>query len=397
MPSYMSSISRWFKAGYEGRHLELVLLEIAKLRPKAISGYLANELGIDAAELDEAEYAIEVPFQGQRSHRRADMAVWRDGEAEPFVLIEIKYFDKPLAETENHAEQFADYRHWKGRGRGRHVLVLSRELYQASGIEVRRWDHLARALRKPAEQSDLIAMLVDYLEEEGIVMQNVDSAALERYFVRLVCHDRNVGRAAGNVDGPVEFAKVLKNLQMLSGTFTPKFKKAWGDAGEQIDGLATRSKVASIDFRVRNKLRNIKDASKYRDEDGELPQEVKDGGYIDVFATHSLGHSEDRLRIEYGIVFTVPAGAKPLLFVNAYGKQIETVSQYIEIGPTLVTDKAETMAERVEGYLREALCVVISQLLNSREFLNAKQKHALCLLQKSLFATEDVDAEHVIA
>jgi hypothetical protein len=397
MSSFMSSISTWFKAGYEGRHLGLVLLEIAKIRPKAISGYLAKEFGINAAEFDDAEYAIEVPFQGQRSQRRADMAIWREGEAEPFVLIEIKYFDKPLAETENRAEQFSDYRHWKGKSRGRHVLILSRELYQAQGIVVRRWDHLARALRKQGEQSELIAMLVDYLEEEGIVMQNVDSAALERYFVRLVCHNKNVGRAAGNVDGPVEFAKVLKNLQMLSGTFTPKFKKAWGDAGEQIDGLATRSKVASIDFRVRNKLRTIKDASKYRDEDGELPQDVKDGGYIEIFATHSLGHGEDRLRIEYGIVFTVPAGAKPLLFVNSYGKQIETVSQYIEIGPTLVIDKAETMAERVEGYLREALCVVISQLLDSRKSLNPKQKHALRSLLKSLPSTEIVDAEDIIA
>lgn len=397
MPSYMSSISTWFKVGYEGRHLELVLLEIAKLRPKAIFGYIAKEFGIDVAEFDNAGYAIEVPFQGQRSQRRADMAVWRDGEAEPFVLIEIKYFDKPLAETENHAEQFFDYRYWKGKARGRHVLVLSRELYQARGIEVRRWDHLARALRKQAEQSDLIAMLVDYLEEEGIVMQNVDSVALERYFVRLVCHNRNVGRAAGNVDGPVEFAKVLKNLQMLSGTFTPKFKKAWGDAGEQIDGLATRSKVASIDFRVRNKLRNIKDTSKYRDEDGELPQDVKDGGYIDVFATHSLGHSEDRLRIEYGIVFTVPARAKPRLFVNAYGNQVETVSQYIDIGPTLVTDKAETMAERVEVYLQKALCVVISQLLASGKSLNVKQKHALRVLLNSLSATDAVEAEDIIS
>jgi len=393
MTSYMSSISNWFKAGYEGRHLELVLLEIAKLKPKAISGYLAKELGINVAEFDNAEYGIEVPFQGQRSQRRADMAVWKDGEVEPFVLVEIKYFDKPLAETENHAEQFADYRYWKGRAHGRHVLVLSRELYQARGIEVRRWDHLARALREPAKQSDLIAMLVEYLEEEGIVMQNVDGAALERYFVRLVCDNRNVGRAAGNLEGPIAFAKVLKNLQMMSGTFTPKFKKAWDEAGEQIDGLAARSRVASIDFQVRNKVRAVKDMSRYRDNDGELPQDMKDGGYVEVFATHSLGHGEDRLRIQYGIIFTVPGSAKPRLFVLAYGKQVDRVEKITPIGPTLVTDKAEQMSERVEGYLREALCIVIVQLLQNRKTLNDKQIHALRLLKKSLPATEVIDAE----
>lgn len=397
MPSYMSSIAGWFKAGYEGRHLELVLLEIAKLKPKVISGYLARELGIEMAEFDNAEYAIEVAFNGQRSQRRADMAVRREGEADPFVLIEIKYFDKPLAETEHRAEQFADYRYWKGRKRGRHVLVLSRELYQARGIEVRRWDHLARALRKPAERSDLIAMFVEYLEEEGIVIQNINSAALERYFVRLVCANRNVGRAADNLDGPVEFAKVLKNLQMLSGAFTPKFKQAWSDAGEQIDGLATRSKVASIDFRIRNKLRTVSDPSKYRDEDGELPQDLKEGGYIEVFARHSLGHAEDRLRIEYGIMFTVPSDRKPVLFVSGYGNQMAPAYQDFEIGPTLVTDNAESMAERVEGYLRDAMCAVISDLLGSPKSLNAKQRHALRSLQKSLPATEIVDAEDAAA
>ena len=225
-------------------------------------------------------------------------------------------------------------------------------------------------------------------------MQNVDSTALGRYFVRLVCHNRNVGRAAGNIKGPVEFAKVLKNLQMLSGMFTPKFKKAWGDAGEHIDGLASRSKVASIDFRVRNKLRDVKDPLKYRSKDGELPQEMKDGGYIDVFAKHSLGHQDDRLRIEYGITFAVPASEKPVLFVNAYGKQVALVTSSKAIGPTLMTDKAEEMAERVEGYLRDSLCAVISQLLDNRKTLSAQQKKALLLLHKSLPATEVVDAEN---
>jgi hypothetical protein len=64
-------------------------------------------------------------------------------------------------------------------------------------------------------------------------------------------------------------------------TFTPKFKKAWDEAGEQIDGLAARSRVASIEFQVRNKVRAAKDMRRYRDDDGELPQGMKDGGYVE--------------------------------------------------------------------------------------------------------------------
>ena len=43
--------------------------------------------------------------------------------------------------------------------------------------------------------------------------------------------------------------------------------------------------------------------------------------------------------------------------------------------------------------LREALCIVIVQLLQNRKSLNDKQLHALRLLKKSLPATEVIDAE----
>jgi hypothetical protein len=144
MASYISSIKNWFKTGYEGRHLELILLEIAKLRPEVMAGYLSKVLGIPASSFTCAHLQVEVPFQGQKSQRRADMAVFDGGEIEPFILIEIKYSDKPLAETASRADQLDDYHYWKKKGRGRrHVLVLSRELYHAEGIEVRRWDDLA--------------------------------------------------------------------------------------------------------------------------------------------------------------------------------------------------------------------------------------------------------------
>lgn len=390
MASYISSIKNWFKAGYEGRHLELILLEIARLKPDVMAKYLGKVLDIDESKFNGAEYRVEVPFEGEKSDRRADMAVFQEGATEPFILIEIKYLDKPLPETATRAAQLADYYRWK-KNRNRHseghVLVLSRELYDAKGIEVRRWDDLARALRKPAEKSDLIRILVDYLEEEGIVMQNVDGESLQRYYTRLVCHSRNVGRASGNLDGPVEFAKVLKNLQMISGTFTPKFKKAWGDAGEQIDGVSSRSKVATIDFRVRNWL--IKDKRAFMEDDGELLSDAKNGGVIDVFASHSLGHNNEWIRINYGIDFIVP-GSKDSgkhevrLYVLARGKQFENIYHEQKIAYSLVTDKAENYVERIEDYFKNLLLLTIAGLLETKRSLNERQKSALKLLQRSL-------------
>lgn len=395
MATYISSIKNWFKAGYEGRHLELFLLEIARHRPEVMNGYLAKVLNIDAASFVGAEYRVEVPFRGQRSNRRADLAVIRHGAAEPFILIEIKYHDKPLPETAQRAPQLDDYALWKTDTRrgARHVLVLSRELYDADGIVVRRWDHLARALREPAKTSDLVKVLVDYLEEEGIVMQKVDSESLQRYFTRLVCHSRNVGRASDNLDGPVEFAKVLKNLQMLSGTFTPRFKASWAEAGEQIDGIGSRSKVATIDFRVRNRLKTDRP---WLDDDGELPSEAKDGGVIDVFASHSLGHNDEWIRIDYGMHFTVPgsrdAGAHAVeLYVRARGKQFEPIRHLQKVAYSVVTDKAETYVERVEGYLCTMLLATIDALLGEKKALAPKQRKALKLLQKDLAGNKAPD------
>lgn len=392
MPSYISSIKNWFKSDYHGRHLGLILLEIAKIRPKEFGKYLCDVLGLAESDFTGAQYRAEVPFMG-KTGRRADLGVFKEGDSEPFILIEIKYFDKPLSATDAKAPQLDDYKQWKRRGSGkRHVLILSREMYYEQELALRRWDHLARSLRKPAQKSDLIKVLVDYLEEEGIVMQNVQSSSLQRYFTRLVCNDRNVGRASGNLEGPVAFSKVLKNLQMLSGSFTPKFKKAWGDAGEQIDGVTARSKVASIDFRIRNLLSEASDPCMYRDEEGELRKNLKNGGFIDVFAKHSLGHSNDYLRVEYGLTLFVPGSTKAKtanqpkvsLFATVHGRQIATATYESTIGYSLVTDKAESFAERVEDYLQQFLSKAISDVLTKKVGLNPHQRKALGMLQALL-------------
>lgn len=407
MQNYISSIKTWFKADYDGRHLEIFLLEIAKRRPEVLSRYLSKELKINHSELKNARYDMEVIFKGSRSMRRADLAVYREDEDDPFILIEIKYLDKPLPETATSAAQLSDYLAWKKSDpTKRHVLILSREMYNATELEIRRWDHFARSMRKPAKTSELLSILVEFLEEEGIVMQNIECNALQRYFTRLVCNHRNVGRAAGNLQGPIEFAKVLKNLQLMSGAFTPYFKNAWAKAGEEIDGVAGRSNIANIDFCVNNDLKSVKGTQTYRDQYGRLPLELKDGGSIDVFATHSLGHNKDDskyLRIEYGISFATPGSFRPdgdtqhtaTLFVNLYGGNIANIPFEKNVAYSLVTDKAETSSSKVEVHLRKGLHTVISQALKSKAQLHAKQTKALQLLERSLASNQKIELKEL--
>lgn len=83
MASYITSIKKWFKSGYEGRHLELILLEIARIRPEVMARYLGGVLEINAEEFNGVEYLVEVTFAGEKSKRRADIGVFQPGAAEP--------------------------------------------------------------------------------------------------------------------------------------------------------------------------------------------------------------------------------------------------------------------------------------------------------------------------
>jgi hypothetical protein len=150
LANYLSAIQNWFAAGYYGRHLGLILREIGNRHPKLIASFISDACGIPAAQLKAARFETEHRFHGKFGPRIADLAVLVDEEATPRVLIEIKYYDKPLAETEIKPAQLDDYAAWQRRAPDRYVLMLSREFHHSNGIVVRRWGELARYLKAQA-------------------------------------------------------------------------------------------------------------------------------------------------------------------------------------------------------------------------------------------------------
>lgn len=395
MSSFFAAIQNWFSAGFHGRHLGLILQELGKLQPEALTSFVSTACGIPKTQFKRARFEAEVTFKGSKGWRRADLAVFLEDEEEPTVLVEIKYFDKPLPETGTKPAQLDDYRTWKQKGPGRHVLILSREMLHAEGLVLRRWDALARHLRPYVAKSDLIHMLVEYLEQEGIVMQNVDGYALMRYFKRLVCHNWKSGVLANNIEGPAEFTRLMKNLRLMSGTFEQQFKSAWREAGTKVDGKAALTKLASIDFSVRHTLKPATEKRSLVDDDGDLRSDMKDGGYVYVYATHALGSGSGRyMRIEYGVYFAVsPIDARddpPLayLYATAYGHEIHRAKLDVyhqqKIKFAWVTDDAEVSIERIEGHLHSLLQKTIHKLADANLPLQPKQKKALMILRKSL-------------
>jgi hypothetical protein len=401
MASFFAAIQNWFSGGFHGRHLGLILQEIGRLQPAAIASFISNACDIPARDLKGARYEAEVSFQpsiGQH-YRRADLAVYLAGEETPTILVEIKYYDGELKGTETKPAQFDDYRNWITGDDGRKVLVLSRESYfKAEGetLEFKRWDEFARHLRPYGQKSDLIKMLVDYLEEEGIVMQNVDGYSLMRYFKRLLCHDWNSGVLANNLEGPAEFTRLMKNLKMTSGTYETHFKKAVREAGLKVEGKEGVSKAPTIDFRLINSIKPpTSDELSLIDDEDDLVSKFKNGGVVKVSATHSLGNGQTKyLRIEYGMIFEVSpndsknAPPKVKLYAEANGHKLHKAEEHVwherSIKYDWVTDLAETSLERVETHLTGLLRKAIDEVVEADLPLEQHQKKALKLLQKSL-------------
>jgi hypothetical protein len=375
----------------------LILQEVGSRQPEALTSFLKDVFAIHRDELRNVRFQAEYRFRGLRGWRRADLAVFREDEDEPFVLVEIKYFDKPMPETEVKPAQLADYAAWKRRkGAGHHVLLLSRELYRSEGIEARRWDALTRHLRKFSARSELVAMLIEYLEEEGNAMQDIDGRALTRYLKRLLCNKPG----ANNLNGPVEFAALLKNVQLVSGVFHGHFKTAWRSAGlsTEGEGYDRRSKVASIDFELWNRLKPVKNVEVLLDDDGRLWNEYKNGGTVFVFARHSLGHAENWMRVRYGMLFEITPEndennpPKAFLRAEVRGRAIYNnglaIHRERKIDFVHLTDSVERYSEKIETHLSKLILDVVGKTLDAKLHLNAQQKKALSLLKRSLSSNQ---------
>ncbi|MNQ82444.1 hypothetical protein D3C85_974950 [compost metagenome] len=223
-------------------------------------------------------------------------------------------------------------------------------------------------------------------------MQDINGSSLIRYLKRLVCNNEF---GANNVEGPVEFSNILKNMQLTSGYFHGHFKAAWRDAGIKIMGenYGQRSKVASIDFAVWNRIREQKSGRPPLNE-GYLENRLKSGGDIYIFARHSLGHGKDWIRVTYGVRFEIAPGDSiekmpaTYLWARIVGAKLKATGLDLERGRKInfkwVTENAELAAEKVEIRLNDLLMDVIDCALEAKADLLAQQKKALKLLRKSL-------------
>ena len=242
-----------------------------------------------------------------------------------------------------------------------------------------------------------MGMLIEHLEEEGIVMQEVDAKQLIGFLKRMVCSHSGAGVLAGNLDGPHELSKLMRNVKLLSARFNPDFKAAWQEAGEKFDPAKERegSKEASVDISVMPRVNTGFDREKLVDEDGNIHWKARDGGDVFVRAQHSLGNGKHWLRVGYGFWLCVDKSVShrkphlPKAFIYAWsqgGWQAGGSELYSEktVNFELITDKAADSMDAIEAKTAKQVKTVLDQLKDNAASLSPKQNYAISKLRKKL-------------
>lgn len=399
--SFFSRVQSWFDASYHGRYLAYVLAEIGKLHPDVIRELICAATPLRKRALPRPALEPEYTFRGAAGPRRADLALYaRPDDDEVSALVEIKYRDKLLPATDVKPAQLEDYLHWRRQAEGREVLVLTRERLRHEGLPTLTWTEAARLLRRHQRQSDLVRMLIEHLEEEGIVMQQIDAKALVGFLKRLLCSSSGAGVLAGNLEGPQELSTLMRNVKLLSARFNPAFKEAWRDAGKELDAakVPEGSKEATVDISVMPRVDTRFDRQRMVDDEGMIHWKARNGGDVFVRAQHSLGNGKQWLRVGYGFWLCIDKSVGhqssnlPHTYLYAWadggfraGEGELSSEQKVRFD--LITGKAADSMDKIEAIAAKHVLQVLEQLEEHVGRLTPKQRLAVKKLKGSLNST----------
>lgn len=247
--NFFSAIQGKFKAGFQGRYLGNILENIAATRVEVIEPLLktaplyGQRWTLKTVDRVTTEVAYLSPESKQKSEkevtdRRADLAIEMDnGKQIAQILIEIKINDSFL---NGQLEEYIDWAIRRNETEDRAVVFLTAfplTEYEHNKISenssfVRHYylSELTDKLVANSKKSDLIALLVDYLCNEGYAMFNLfpnnhegDSVDYESLLSFLVLtflpHESGHGKVSNAkkiIRGPVVFGSLVQNWQLVS-------------------------------------------------------------------------------------------------------------------------------------------------------------------------------------
>ncbi|MBC5782641.1 hypothetical protein H8N03_06765 [Ramlibacter sp. USB13] len=234
---------------FQGRYMGHLLKAVGSRHPEVYRA-LSGQRGRWEGSLE---------FTYGRHGRRADLALTREGEDSPSVLVEIKAADGANATFNN--QQLLDYADWARAEPGRKVLLLThyplplstqKELKgKACGgiVSHLRLTHLADQLRVASDRtgSSLLDLFLEYLEQQGLAMTRLTSTdilSLKTFlafsFLPHIGHAGKMIKGERVANGASAFSLLVKNWQMLTAHITDAQGAAMNDAKKKLGRPGTK-------------------------------------------------------------------------------------------------------------------------------------------------------------
>lgn len=313
---------------YQGRYVGHLIHAISQHRPSVLE-VLAGRHHAGATRCEpEYRYSADV-------NRIADLALFHEGAATPFALVEIKAND--ASNAEHNDSQLRDYLAWarqKGTT-GRRVFVLTQfPLPSSTRKLLGQFPDLARELpldryaaalasRGELRDSELISMFLDYLRDKGLAMtpiQPADVSALHTFLAfSFLPHLAYQGRLTSTervAGGPKVFAALVQNWQLLAGRVADSQRMAGGNQ-------ETRRSRPVVKFISNPLYAEGADLT----ENADVPQRFKkkQGGTWFIYARSVVdGVKSKGLYLEYGLELKISKGTRddrsPSFTVSLYSE-----------------------------------------------------------------------------
>jgi len=320
--TFFSAVQKWVKGtlgtDYGGRYLGQVLKQVSRIDPRPFRQLFAHITRDRRLLVGRFRIEAEEEFALGTRRRRADLVVYANDV--PKIFVELKYRDRLAPPTIEKTSQLADYLYACRRMEGRpKFLLLHREVQDTADIAairkakqyVAHYGQMVPFLQR--SNSPVTKLLLDYLREEGMVIDPIDTEYLYRFLHRLVLPPGGSGRINRTSDierGPIQFQRLLSNLRLVASEITPHLRAA---------ARTEAIRNATIDFDVLNAFDSSRLATLASEATGRLVDvsaRYRKGGIVDVWAQNALINSGSWLYVMYGFEFHLQVG-KPLE-VDAY-------------------------------------------------------------------------------
>jgi hypothetical protein len=340
-----------------GRYLAIVIQAVANQD----SNFLSVLLGIKK----ETKWICNKEYFFHGGKRRADLAVYEEGLAVPTYLVEIKVRDNK--DNDHTRGQFKHYRQWAGIGNRPKVFVISP--YGLAQEQMDAIDASKKALKlidlsrvELKNQSEFAMQFALYLKEEGYTMKPIEESRASAFTHFLIAaflpHHHGLGgeakaKAERVADGPLVFADIVSNFQLLAQTFPSRPKRP---TVQYIfhQGL----KASRVDRKDGGSAEYIFKVEECDEDAGNFypSRDIKIGGTLYIFAYCPLGDSG---RLEIGISIQIERDAKKhsqksvqyglyaeVSMRNGYVATVETaVDPSVEMFPGWISSQSEANRE----------------------------------------------------